>query len=126
MPATLTAKQEAFALQYTIDHNATQAAVRAGYSENGARQAGHRLLTSADIRQRIAELEREANAEIKTKARLSRQQLLQRLLEISETSKSDSVRLRALTVLLDHAEIDEETKQLREMVAELQEERRSR
>jgi phage terminase small subunit len=92
VPARLTAKQEAFALQYTIDHNATKAAIRAGYSENGARQAGHRLLTSADVRQRIAELEREANAETKTKVRLSRQRLLERLLEISETAKSESTR----------------------------------
>ena len=34
----LTAKQEAFCKEYLIDLNATQAAIRAGYSESAARQ----------------------------------------------------------------------------------------
>lgn len=51
----LTDKQAAFAQEYAIDKNATQAAIRAGYSAATAKQQGARLLTNVDIR---AEIER--------------------------------------------------------------------
>ena len=40
----LTPKQERFCAEYLVDYNATQAAVRAGYSEKTAGSAGNRLL----------------------------------------------------------------------------------
>lgn len=46
---SLTAKQQRFAEEYLIDLNATQAAIRAGYSERTARSQGQRLLTYVDI-----------------------------------------------------------------------------
>jgi phage terminase small subunit len=49
----LTKKRMAFIREYLIDFNATQAAIRAGYSERSARSQGHRLLTNADILQEI-------------------------------------------------------------------------
>lgn len=45
----MTPKQEAFVREYLIDLNATQAAIRAGYAESGARTEGARLLANADI-----------------------------------------------------------------------------
>lgn len=45
----LTPKQTCFVAEYLIDLNATQAAIRAGYSERTARQQGDRLLTNVDI-----------------------------------------------------------------------------
>lgn len=45
----LTAKQQRFVDEYLIDLNATQAAIRAGYSEKTARSQGQRLLTNVDI-----------------------------------------------------------------------------
>jgi phage terminase small subunit len=45
----LTPKQEMFAKEYLIDLNATQAAIRAGYSKRTARSQGQRLLTNVDI-----------------------------------------------------------------------------
>ena len=50
MKKKLTDKQKIFVAEYLIDQNATQAAIRAGFSENGARQAGSRLLSNVDIR----------------------------------------------------------------------------
>lgn len=47
----LTAKQQRFVDEYLIDLNATQAAIRAGFSAKTARQAGNRLLTNVDIQQ---------------------------------------------------------------------------
>ncbi|CAN5922034.1 hypothetical protein BH11GEM2_BH11GEM2_38160 [soil metagenome] len=42
-----------FVLEYLLDLNATQAAVRAGYSKMSARQAGTRLMTNASIRAHV-------------------------------------------------------------------------
>ena len=54
--ADLTAKQEAFCTEYMIDLNATQAAIRAGYSEDTARQIGSENLSKPDIADRISTL----------------------------------------------------------------------
>ncbi|VTT96552.1 terminase small subunit : Terminase small subunit OS=Gemmatimonadetes bacterium KBS708 GN=J421_4674 PE=4 SV=1: Terminase_2 [Gemmataceae bacterium] len=53
----LTPKQQRFAEEYLADLNATQAAVRAGYSAKTARQIGDRLLTNVDIAAEIARLQ---------------------------------------------------------------------
>lgn len=45
-----TNKQISFAKEYVIDSNATQAAIRAGYSENGARVRGSDLLLNSNVR----------------------------------------------------------------------------
>lgn len=50
----LTARQAQFVDEYLIDLNATQAAIRAGYSERGADVAGHRLLADARIASLVA------------------------------------------------------------------------
>ena len=51
----LTEKQKRFADEYLTDLNATQAAIRAGYSEKTARSIGQRLLTKVDIQKYIQE-----------------------------------------------------------------------
>ncbi|WP_254907628.1 terminase small subunit [Candidatus Enterococcus lemimoniae] len=48
-------RQKIFVTQYLIDFNATQAAIRAGYSEKTARSQGQRLLTNVDIKNAIKE-----------------------------------------------------------------------
>lgn len=49
----LTNRQAAFVREYLCDLNATQAAIRAGYSEKTAKAQGSRLLTNADIAEAI-------------------------------------------------------------------------
>jgi len=49
----LTDKQELFCLEYLKDLNATQAAIRAGYSEDTARQTGYENLTKPYILERV-------------------------------------------------------------------------
>lgn len=56
-------KQRTFAEEYLVDLNATQAAIRAGYSEKTAKQQGARLLTNADVAALIAELKAERSAQ---------------------------------------------------------------
>ena len=53
MSAKLTPKQQRFVDEYLIDLNATQAAIRAGYSEKTARAVGAENLTKPDIREAI-------------------------------------------------------------------------
>lgn len=53
MTKPLTPKQEQFCREYLVDLNATQAAIRAGYSAKTARAAGARLLTDVDIQTQI-------------------------------------------------------------------------
>ena len=50
----MTPKQQAFVSEYLIDLNATQAAIRAGYSESTARAIGSENLSKPDIADAVA------------------------------------------------------------------------
>lgn len=52
-PAELTDKQAAFCAEYLIDLNATQAAIRAGYSAKTARVTAQQLLTKPHVEERL-------------------------------------------------------------------------
>ena len=49
----LTDRQQRFIEEYCVDYNATQAAIRAGYSKKTARQIGFENLTKPDIRDAV-------------------------------------------------------------------------
>lgn len=49
MAAKLNAKQQAFVAEFLVDLNATQAAIRAGYSEKTAYSQGQRLLKNVEV-----------------------------------------------------------------------------
>lgn len=55
----LNAKQLRFCEEYIVDLNATQAAIRAGYSEKSAKAQGCRLLTYEDVSRTVARLQQE-------------------------------------------------------------------
>lgn len=65
--ANMTAKQQRFCDEYLIDLNATQAAIRAGYSKKTAKQIGQENLTKPDLKiyieNRMAEKEAELIAD---------------------------------------------------------------
>lgn len=52
----MNARQENFCREYIIDCNATQAAIRAGYSAKNANRIGSQNLSKLDIKNRIEEL----------------------------------------------------------------------
>lgn len=54
----MTPKQKRFCVEYLVDLNGTQAAIRAGYSEKTAYSQGQRLLKHVEIKDRISELRR--------------------------------------------------------------------
>ena len=49
----LTPRQKRFVHEYLIDLNATQAAIRAGYSKHTAKSIGQRLLTYVDVQSAV-------------------------------------------------------------------------
>lgn len=55
----LTAKQERFVEEYLVDLNATQAAIRAGYSEKTAQQIGTENLSKPVIADAVAQAQKE-------------------------------------------------------------------
>lgn len=84
MPS-LTAKQEMFCREYLLDLNATQAAIRAGYSVASAKQAGYENMTKPDLQQRVSELMQERNERNKIDA----DYVLRRLSEIDQMDVMD-------------------------------------
>ena len=55
MVVALTAKQQRFCDEYLIDLNATQAAIRTGYSEKTAYSQGQRMLKNVEVRSYLDE-----------------------------------------------------------------------
>ena len=47
-------KQAVFAMEYVVDWNSTQAAIRAGYSQRTAYAQGSRLLKDVEVQTEIA------------------------------------------------------------------------
>jgi len=60
----LNPKQKRFAQEYILDLNGTQAAIRAGYSENGASVTGVRLLADPKIANLIQTLKEKRSAKV--------------------------------------------------------------
>jgi len=81
----LSPKQFKFVQEYLIDMNATQAAIRAGYSEKTAHSSGPRLLDNVGIK---AEIEK-AQLRMEIKTDISKQKILDKLWGIVERNEED-------------------------------------
>lgn len=81
----LTAKQDMFCREYLIDLNATQAAIRAGYSAKTANRTASENLSKPDIQTRIAELKAQRNDLVGINATY----VLNRLVEIDQMDVLD-------------------------------------
>lgn len=79
MPKQLTKKLEQFCQEYLVDLNATQAAIRSGYSKRNATKIGHQVLQKHQVQERLAVLmnKRERKTEI------SQEMVLQELAKIA-------------------------------------------
>ena len=78
--ADLTPKQKLFCKEYLIDFNATQAAIRAGYSENGAASTAVHLLKNPKIQKAVAE----GRGKVADQTPIDQNYVLSRLAEIVE------------------------------------------
>lgn len=97
----LTPKQQRFVDEYLIDLNATQAAIRAGYSAKTAEQQGPRLLGYAGVSAAIAA----AQEARKARTEITQDYVIQGLkseAEFTGEGSSHSARVQALTQLGRH------------------------
>lgn len=83
--ANLTPKQQRFVEEYLIDLNATQAAIRAGYSEKTAYSVGHENLKKPEIQKAIEE----AQAKREERTKIDADYVLKRLVEIDQMDVLD-------------------------------------
>lgn len=91
MATKLTAKQAAFVHEYLVDLNATQAAIRAGYSVKTARFIGTENLSKPNIAAAIAEAQT-ARAE---RLQVTAEEVLERLVEIARGEVRTEVSTKA-------------------------------
>lgn len=66
----ITPRQEQFCREYIIDLNATQASIRAGYSEKTASEMGYENLRKPQIAERIAALKQESIKRVRNEREL--------------------------------------------------------
>ncbi len=102
----LTPKQQRFVAEYTVDFNATAAAVRAGYSKKTAAQQGYKLLQMPEIQEVMTE-EFQKRQE---RTQLDGDYVVEKLKEIAEMTAADytdsplkfSNKIRVLELLGKH------------------------
>lgn len=88
----LTDKQQAFVNEYLIDLNATQAAIRAGYSVKTAEQQGHQLLKKTSVSEAIAK----AMAKRSRRTGVSQDRIIQQLAKIAFSDMKDVMEWRTV------------------------------
>lgn len=87
MSGKLNTKQELFCREYIVDLNATQAAIRTGYSEKTANRIASQLLSKLDIQEFIAKLMKERNKKVE----INSDWVLKQLKDIHELDVIDIV-----------------------------------
>ena len=83
----LTQKQRRFIDEYIISGNATQAAIKAGYSKKTARKIGQENLTKPDIKAAIEK----RNAEIQSKKTADMTEVMEYLTSVMRGEQTESV-----------------------------------
>jgi len=81
----LTEKQARFCEEYLLDLNATQAAIRAGYSPDTAYSIGHEILKKPEVADLLAQLQKERSQ----KTKIDAQWLLDRLAAEAQADVND-------------------------------------
>lgn len=92
--AKLTAKQQRFVEEYLIDLNATQAAIRAGYSVKNAGKIGPELLGKTRIKNAIDK----AMAERSRRTGINQDRVLLELAKIAFVNASDVINMDEATI----------------------------
>ena len=78
--AKLTPKQQRFVDEYLIDLNATQSAIRAGYSPKTAEQGAAQLLRNIKVQEKITELQNARNERVE----VDQDYVLNRLIQVDQ------------------------------------------
>lgn len=98
--AKLTAKQKKFVEEYLIDLNATQAAIRAGYSPNTAQEQSSRLLSNVMVKNEIDK----AMAQRSRRTGISQDRVLRELAKIAFVNPNDVINFSDATVKMTSEE----------------------
>lgn len=86
----LTGRQQVFVREYLMDLNATQAAIRAGYSERTAEQQGSRLLKNVEVAAAITA----AQAERAERTEIAADQVLRRWWALANADPNELMQVR--------------------------------
>jgi len=86
----LTPKQEAFVREYLVDLNATQASIRAGYSQRSAKQTAHELMARPEIQEAISA----AQAQRAERVEIQADDVLRRLWSIASADARELMEFR--------------------------------
>jgi phage terminase small subunit len=100
--AKLTAKQERFVEEYLVDLNATQAAIRAGYSPASAGTVAGENMKKPQIRARLDE----AMAELSRRTGVNQERVIRELARVAFVNAPKVVNTKDATVLEDASEDD--------------------
>ena len=98
----MTDKQARFCEEYMIDLNATQAAIRAGYSPKTAQEQSARLLSNVMVQNRLAQLQ----AEQSRRTGVSADRVVRELAKIAFANASDLIDPETASVKLDASRDD--------------------
>lgn len=95
-------KQQLFLTEYLIDMNATQAAIRAGYSEHSAYSCGQRMLKNVEIQ---AAIQQKLND-----SAMKSDEILQKLTEIARADMGDFLDVSSMAFQLNLNKAKEQDK----------------
>lgn len=95
--AKLTAKQQRFVDEYLIDLNATQAAIRAGYSADTAMEQGYQLLQKTSVSNAISQ----AMAHRSRRTGITQDRVLRELAKVAFVNANDVIDTDSATVRAD-------------------------
>lgn len=101
----LTAKQQKFVDEYLIDLNATQAAIRAGYSKKYADRQGHKLVEKSRVSEKI----QEAMNQRQKRTEITQDMIVQELAKIAFSNATDYAEI--VTRPIKHKIYDEKKKE---------------
>ena len=96
----LTAKQERFCYEYCQDYNATQAAIRAGYSKKTAGAIGGENLQKPEIKDKISEIKKKLIEE----AKVTPQMIIEEYTRIAFSDITDYLKFGSTGVWLKDSE----------------------
>ena len=100
--AKLTAKQQRFVDEYLIDLNATQAAIRAGYSTDTAMEQGYQLLQKTSVSNAISQ----AMAHRSRRTGITQDRVLRELAKVAFVNANDVIDTDSATVRANATEDD--------------------
>lgn len=94
----LTEKQKRFADEYLIDLNATQAAIRAGYSAKTSEQMGYKLVQKSSVSEYIQERQKQ----LQKKTNITQERVLAELAKVGFASMTDYLKYKTMQRIVEY------------------------